>query len=110
MKKFWTVLVTGFLLILLVGCESKEVKPDYSEADAETALNEGKDLEGKTVEVNVAELVPDSAFGYNIQAGEHLNFVSTDNPKVEKGDTLVLKIINVKSVTGSFIISYEKVK
>lgn len=49
-----------------------------------------------------------SAFGYNIEAGKYLNFVSTDNPNVKKGDKVILNFKQVKSVLGSFIITYEK--
>src|SRR3954463_11513877 len=74
----------------------------------ETALNKGDNLEGKTVSVEVNKLVPNSAFGYNIQAGKHLNFLSSDNPNVKKGDKLILKVTKVASTLGSYVISYEK--
>lgn len=109
MKKFIKVFGILFLgLLLFVGCGKKEATADYTTKEAETALNDGKDIEGKTVKITVDELVPDSAFGYNIQTGEHLNFVSTSNPKVEKGDELVVKVDKVESTMGSFIITYEK--
>ncbi|WP_373895423.1 hypothetical protein [Virgibacillus sp. CBA3643] len=107
MKKM--IILLGSVLvfaIVLAGCG--DVEPDYKTDKFETALNEGKDLEGKTVSVEVNKIVPDSAFGYNIQTGEHLNFVSSDNPNVEKGDKLILKVKEVKSTLGSFIITYEK--
>ena len=65
-------------------------------------------LEGKTVAVTVDEFVPDSAVGYNIQTGEHLNFVSSENPDVKKGDKVILKAKKIESTLGSFIITYEK--
>ncbi|WP_430597008.1 hypothetical protein [Enterococcus sp. DIV0174] len=111
MKKVVKVVFIGMLaLLFLAGCgsSSKEQKADYTTEQAEKALNEGKSIDGKTVKITVDELVPDSAFGYNIQTGEHLNFVSSENPKVEKGDTLVVKVTKVESMLGSFIISYEK--
>lgn len=109
MKKVKICLVFFIMMFLVVGCGSKEVNPDYTEKEAETALNNGDDLEGKTVKIKVTTLVPDSAFGYNIQTGEHLNFVSVENPKVKEGDELVVKITKVTSTMGSFIITYEKV-
>lgn len=90
----------------MVGCSSEE--PDYTTEEFEAALNEGENLEGKTVSVKVDELVPDSAFGYNIQAGEHLNFVSSKNPDVEEGDNIVVKVEEVDSMMGSYLIEYKK--
>lgn len=88
-----------------------EAKPDYEDVVAfEKALNNGEDLTGKTVVITVNELVPDSAFGYNIQTGEHLNFCSPDNPGIKKGDTITVKVENVTSMLGSYIIGYEMVK
>lgn len=110
---FWGLVelkkVLGILLVLLivmVGCSSEE--PDYTTEEFEAALNEGENLEGKTVSVKVDEFVPDSAFGYNIQAGEHLNFVSSKNPDVEEGDNIVVKVEEVDSVMGSYLIEYKK--
>jgi predicted RNA-binding protein with TRAM domain len=110
MKKM-VIYLSSFLLLtlILIGCgDGKTSKPDYTTKQFETALNKGDNLEGKTVSVEVAEIVPNSAFGYNIEAGKHLNFVSTDNPNVKKGDTVILKVNKVKSTLGSFIITYEK--
>ena len=108
MKKLKLLIVAGLIVIVLVGCGKKEVTPDYTEKDAETALVAGEDLEGKTVEITVKDFVPDGAMGYTIHAGEHLNFVSPDNPKIEKGDVLVVKIEKVTSMLGSFVMTYEK--
>lgn len=109
MKK---LLFASLLLVLafgLVACGgSKEAKADYTTAQAEKALNDGKDLEGKTIKIKVDKLEPSSAFGYNIQTGKHLNFVSSENPKVKEGDELVVKVTKVESVVGSFVIDYEK--
>ncbi|MGX7262422.1 hypothetical protein [Enterococcus crotali] len=109
MKRLSTILVALFVVIALVGCGTKEVKPDYTEAKAEEALNNGEDLEGKTVKIKVLEYVPDGPLGYTIQAGEHLNFISSDNPKIKNGDELVVKIKKVENLMGSFIITYDKV-
>ena len=76
----------------------------------EKALNDGEDITGKTVVLTVKDLVPNSAFGYNIQAGEHLNFCSPDNPNVKAGDTITVKVVEVTSMLGSYIINYEMVK
>lgn len=108
MKKYWSILVTAFLFVLLVGCGSKNVEPDYTTEEAETALNDGEDLVGKTVSFTVDTYVPDGTLGYTIQTGEHLNFISQDDPKVKEGDKIVAKINEVKNVLGSFVIKYEK--
>ena len=95
-------------IVFLVACGSEATEPDYTTEQLEVALNNGDDPIGKVVTVEVEEFVPDSAFGYNIQAGEHLNFVSNDNPNVEKGDQIIVEVTEVQSAMGSFIINYEK--
>lgn len=87
---------------------TKLPKPDYATAeDAEAALNAGKVLEGKTVRFRVNDLRPKSAFGYNLETGEHLNFVSPHNPKVKVGDVVIVKVKEVTSTLGSFVIKYS---
>ena len=109
MKKTMFGLMTVFIMIFLVACGSKNsVKADYTESEFETALNDGKDVDGKTVKIKVLEYVPDGTLGFTIQAGEHLNFISSENPKVKNGDELVVKVKKVENLMGSFIISYEK--
>ena len=106
--------IAGLLLFVLIAsafsaCSSKVV--DYPNVeDFETALNAGEDLTGKTVTFTVDAFVPNSAFGYNMQAGEHLNFCSTTNPNVKQGDTVTIKVTEVLSVLGSYIIKHEIVK
>lgn len=108
MKRVSLILVAVLIALCFVGCKSETVAPDYTDIAAfETALNDGADLTGKTVQFTVAELVPNSAFGYNMQAGEHLNFCSSHNPKVEAGDTVIVEVKEVTSVLGSYIISYS---
>ncbi|OFI46872.1 hypothetical protein BG262_03515 [Floricoccus penangensis] len=101
-------------LLFLGACgntkESSKTKYDYTESQFEDKLNAGDDLTGKTVEVRVAKLVPNSAFGYNIEAGKHLNFVSPENPNVKEGDTVVLKVDKITSTMGSYVITYKKEK
>src|SRR5581483_4559361 len=103
-------LLSAFLMIsfLLVGCGSAKqpAKPDYTTEQVEAALNKGDNVVGKTVSVKVETVVPNSAFGYNIEAGQHLNFVSSENPNVKTGDTIVVKVTKVQSALGSYIINY----
>ena len=83
---------------------------DYGDAESfEAALNAGENLEGKTVRIKVKEFHPNSDWGYNLWAGEHLNFVSSRNPDIKAGDEAVLRATVIESVMGSWKISYEKV-
>jgi len=111
-KKWWfwliSLIVLLVLIISIVFLINSKTTADYSTVEAETALNDGKDLKGKTVNVKVNKIAPNSAFGYNIMAGKHLNFVSPDNPDVKKGDSIIVKVTDVKSLLGSYIISYKK--
>lgn len=108
MKKLRLFLLALIMTVILVGCGSKEVTPDYTTEEAETALNAGEDLTGKTVAVTVDTYVPDGTLGYTIQTGEHLNFISSSNPKVKEGDEIIAKVKEVSNVLGSFVIKYEK--
>lgn len=111
MKKIITLILSIALAITLVACGASEVSVDYGNVvDFEAALNAGEDLTDKVVTVSVDKFVPDSAFGYNIQSGEHLNFCSSNNPNVEVGETVTVKIKEVTSVLGSYIINYEMLK
>ncbi|MBF0015322.1 hypothetical protein HAX42_14010 [Enterococcus casseliflavus] len=108
MKNLKILLVTLFIGLFLVACGSTKKKADFTTKEAETALNNGEDINGKTVEITVDEYVPDGALGYTIQTGEHLNFVSSDNPNVEKGDTIIVKVVKTENVLGSFVMTFEK--
>ena len=90
--------------------ESEAVVIDYGDAESfEAALNEGKNLEGKVVRFTAKEIHPNSAIGFNVWAGEHLNFVSSRNPDIEVNDTVTVRTTTIESISGSWIINYEKV-
>lgn len=108
MKKYLFTLFAAIILILAACGGGGSVEPDYNVVDFEKELNEGADLIGKTVEVEIIDIEPASAFGYNLQAGEHLNFVSSKNPELEVGDTFIAEVEEVESMLGSFIITYKK--
>ena len=115
MKRFMQKSV-GIILILamIVGTWGCGLAPktaiDYADAESfEAALNAGENLEGKVVRFVAGELHPDSAFGYNVWAGEHLNFVSSRNPDIKEGDTVVVKVSTIESIMGSWFIAYEKI-
>ena len=112
MKKIIAIiLVVSLMAVCLTACGEKTVTVDYEDAASfEAALNKGENLTGKTVKITVDTFVPDSAFGYNIQTGEHLNFCSTKNPGVKVGDTVTVKVTEIDSILGSYIISYDIVK
>ena len=90
--------------------EPEEVVIDYGDAESfEAALNEGKNLEGKVVRFTAREIHPNSAIGFNVWAGEHLNFVSSRNPDIEVNDTVTVRTTTIESISGSWIINYEEV-
>lgn len=107
-KKLFSLFI--FLLtVLLTSCSGGELTVDYTDAESfEKALNNGENLEGKVVQFVADDLKPDSSFGYDIWAGEHLNFVSSRNPDVKKGDIVTVRTTTIESVAGSWIINYEK--
>ncbi len=84
---------------------------DYADsADFENALNEGLNLEGKTVTFQVREFHPNSAFGYNMWAGEHLNFCSSTHPNTKEGDIVSVRADKIISYAKSWIIYYTFVE
>lgn len=105
MKK---ILLVGLTALILTGCGAKTMTPDVTVVELEKMLNDGEVVTGKIVEITVDDYAPASAFGYNMMTGEHLNFVSTSNPEVKIGDTLIVKVGEVQSMLGSFIIQYTK--
>lgn len=108
--KNWLFLLSAVIILLLTACGGTKEVIDYADAESfETALNNGENLEGKIVQFIVEELHPDSAFGYNLWAGEHLNFVSSRNPDAKEGDTVVVKATIIESILGRWFIQYEKV-
>ena len=105
-----SLIICVLLCCFLTAC-SGETTVDFKNAkDFEAALNAGDDLTGKIVTFTVDKFVPNSALGYNLQTGEHLNFVSSKNPGVKEGDSITAKVTDVSSTLGSYIISYEKLK
>ncbi|WP_424685179.1 hypothetical protein [Enterococcus sp.] len=111
MKKIVRVLLVSLIgLFILTACGSKEIKPDFTTEEAETALNDGKSIDGKTVSITVDKFIPDGTLGYTIWSGEHLNLISSTNPKVEEGDKIIVKVKKVENSLGSWFISYEKLQ
>ena len=103
-------LVSAMLSLLLCSCGGGPggTEVDYGDAAAfEEALNRGENLENKTLMFTVTELHPDSALGFNVCGGEHLNFISSRNPDLKVGDTAGVKATEITSLLGSWIIKYE---
>ncbi len=112
MKRLLCVFLVLLLVLSFSACGQKTtVSADYNDAASfETDLNNGDDLVGKIVKFECREFEPSSTFGYNIIAGEHLNFCSSENPNVKKGDVVTVKVTKIESFLGSWIISYEMVE
>lgn len=103
MRKLLLVVACLFILSACGG----SAEPDYTTEEFEKALNNGDDVTGKIVLVKIDDIAPDSAFGFNLQAGEHLNFVSSKNPNLEVGDEFIAEIEEVDHLLGSYIIKYK---
>lgn len=102
------VLLTACLSLFVCGCSSTNV--DYESAkDFETALNNGENLEGVVVSFEVEEINANATLGYTIWAGEHLNFIFSENPDVEENETVTVKVNSVSNVLGSWVIQCEVV-
>ena len=109
MKSIRVICAAITAVMMITACGNAE--PDYPDVTVfETALNSGEDLTGKTVCFCVSKLVPVSAFGYNLQAGNHLNFCSKEipDPEIAEGDTVTVKVTAVSIVMGSYIIRYKR--
>ncbi len=90
---------------------AKSIQVDYKNAEEfEAALNSGVDGVGKIVTFTVTDFKPDSAFGFNLMTGEHLNFCSVSHPKTEIGEDVTVRVTGIQSFLGSYIITYEKLK
>ena len=85
--------------------EISEQNSEYSCAeDFESALNNGIDGTGAIVTFTVVNVAPDSLFGYDLWAGEHLNFIIKYNIGAEVGDTMTVEVEKVETALGSWII------
>lgn len=116
-------LILIFCLLTLTGCSSEstielenavfenvveESIIDYTRTeDFENDLNNGVNVEGKTVKFVLNDYKPDSILGHNSWAGEHLNFISKIDLKLKKDDEIIGKVVSAKKSLGSWIINYE---
>ncbi|GEM_PF-3933724 len=113
--KLTALLLSACLCLMLFGCGSKDeseddnIYIDYGDEEAfELMINAGEDMVGKIVRFTAKELHPDSAVGYNIYAGKHLNLVSTGDPGIAQGETVVVRILTVDTFIGSWLLTYER--
>lgn len=101
------MLVLAMSVAFLFGCEEM-VEYDYDTESFEQALMNGEDVTGAIVFIKVKEVEEGGAFGYNMKAGENLNFVSSVKPTVEAGGTALIEVERYGNVFGSFIITYGR--
>ena len=82
---------------------------DYKDASSfEKDLNNKTNVAGKIVRFEVTGIKPDSAFGFNCYAGEHLNFISENELDVVEGSIVVGQITEEPAtIFGSWIIFYN---
>lgn len=112
MRKVLTMGVVIFMIITLAACaENYADLVDYNGSDEfEEAIKNGEGVEGKYVVVMVRDIEPDSAFGYNIKAGNNLNFVDAENPNATVDDYIMVKVEGIANMFGSYIITYSEHK
>lgn len=89
---------------------SGEYSIDYLSAESiESDLNEDEDIKNKIVRFSVKEYV-ESTFGYNAQAGEHLNFISEADLKLKENDEVVGKVTSFKKFLDTWIVYYDVIE
>lgn len=96
----------------ITSVENNNYTIDFKDATSfESALNDGKDVNGKIVRFDVVEYKPDSKMGINCWSGEHLNFISDTRLNVKKGD-IVVGIITQEpwKLFDSWIIPYKVIE
>lgn len=119
MKRIFTVLLIVAFIVSLTACSAvdnsiataDEATQHYETAESfEAALNDGVNVVGSTVQFAVKKYAPNSAYGHNLQAGEHLNFCSENDPEAGKGDIVSVEVAKVKKVYSTYYIIYYKQK
>ena len=75
-----------------------------SEEAFEKDLNDGYDLKDTTVTFRVREVHPDSAFGFNLWSGEHLNFLFSESQSAKTGDTVTVRVEEIKKRFGVYLV------
>lgn|GEM_PF-1273931 len=82
---------------------------DYHDANSfEEALNNSEKVKGKVVKFELIDYNPHSAFGVNLLAGKHLNFISETEYDVNPGEIVVCQITEEPyKMLGSWIIDCD---
>lgn len=111
MKKMLCILLAAAMI--LCGCGDKEKASSRSsqnqsyaeedidfkdEAEFEAALNRGENLIGKVVRFKVLEIHPDTDWGYDLWAGEHLNFIFPEPQDYKVGDEVTVRVDTVQKL------------
>ena len=102
MKRVLICVLAMALICSFTGC-AKNIDPEYSSTDYttidysdaesfEVSINNGEKKKGKIVKFRITEYVPDSIWGVNCHAGEHLNFLFDNEIDVEAGDIIIVRI------------------
>ena len=109
MKKQISVAVMLSCLPFLFSCDKEiESNADYkNEKVFEKALNDGEDTVGKSVQFLVKEVKYSPFQEYHIWSGEHLNFVSKEEPECKKNDHVVVTVTHTYMLLGSHMIDYK---
>ncbi len=84
-------------------------KKEYADAKAlEDALKKDENQVGSIVTFTVRDYSDNDTIGYILGAGEKLNFVSSEKPAANVGDTLRVEIKSIRVISSEYYITYEK--
>ena len=110
--KLWLTVILLFFFSLAVSPRSIRKVPlreNYSnETDFEADLVNGNGMNGAVVTFLALKVLPETPLGFNIHAGEHLNFYSSKSADVRKGDLVTVRITKTKrDIGGSFLLECD---
>ncbi|MCJ2001215.1 hypothetical protein GYQ39_09870 [Lactococcus piscium] len=112
MKKITPIGLILFLLLVFTAC-GKNTTPkesDYNMTTLKTALGNGEKLEGKSVAFKIEKKSQHIlSRDYSLYTGndKEFDFTSKNDPKVSKGNTVIVKIESVSESLGKYKISYS---
>ncbi|MBR5677759.1 MAG: hypothetical protein IKX20_06450 [Paludibacteraceae bacterium] len=122
-KEIWLILFQILVLVILAGAligicansyfitnrkENSIMQFDSAE-EFESALRDGYDLKNTQVTFQVEEIKSKTLLGYNVWAGEHLNFYPSEKPQeLNCGDYVTVKVKKIKNfLFGSYRVFCE---
>lgn len=86
----------------------KSIKYDYESADSfESALNNRINVANKIASFEVKQVAPDSIIGFNLLAGEHLNFRLKKAKDISDHDQATVIVHSAIKLLGSWFINCE---